>query len=70
MGFDRGRRGERGGRGRDKRDGFGDENFGGFEERGGFGAPPGGGGGGGCWVTAETFTQSKPAPLPSEATVS
>ena len=48
MGFDRGRRGERGGRGRDKRDGFGDESFGGFEERGGGGfggGPPGGGGG-------------------------
>ena len=47
MGFDRGRRGERGGRGRDKRDGFGDENFSGFEERGGggFGGAPGGGGG-------------------------
>jgi CspA family cold shock protein len=51
MGFDRGRRGERGGRGRDKRDGFGEENFGGggFEERGGFGGGGGGGyrGGGG-----------------------
>ncbi len=46
MGFDRGRRGERGGRGRDKREGFGDESFGGFEDRGGFGAGPGGGGGG------------------------
>jgi CspA family cold shock protein len=46
MGFDRGRRGDRGGRGRDKREGFGDENFGGFEERGGFGAAPSGGGGG------------------------
>jgi CspA family cold shock protein len=49
MGFDRGRRGDRGGRGRDKREGFGDENFGGFEERGGgggFGGAPGGGGGG------------------------
>jgi CspA family cold shock protein len=45
MGFDRGRRGDRGGRGRDKREGFGDENFGGFEERGGFGGGPGGGGG-------------------------
>ena len=47
MGFDRGRRGERGGRGRDKREGFGDENFSGFEERsgGGFGGAPGGGGG-------------------------
>ena len=37
MGFDRGRRGERGGRGRDKRDGFG-------EESGGFGGGYGGGG--------------------------
>jgi len=48
MGFDRGRRGERGGRGRDKRDGFGDENFSGFEERGGggFGGGSSGGGGG------------------------
>ncbi len=49
MGFDRGRRGERGGRGRDKRDGFGEDNFGGgggFEDRGGFG---GGGGGGGAY---------------------
>jgi CspA family cold shock protein len=52
MSFDKGRRGDRGGRGRDKRDGFGEDNFGGgggFEERGGFGAPrtPYGGGGGG-----------------------
>ncbi|HEY0043659.1 MAG TPA: cold-shock protein [Allosphingosinicella sp.] len=57
MGFDRGRRGERGGRGRDKRDGFGggDEFYGGggggggFEDRGGFNAGGGGGyrGGGG-----------------------
>jgi CspA family cold shock protein len=59
MSFDRGRRGERGGRGRDKRDGFGDDNFGGgssfggggFEDRGGFGGGNrggfGGGGGGG-----------------------
>src|SRR5690349_7475680 len=52
MGFDRGRKGERGGRGRDKRDSFGgDENFsgdfgGGYGgDRGGVG---GGGGGGGC----------------------
>jgi CspA family cold shock protein len=52
MGFDRGRKGDRGGRGRDKRDGFGGgEEFGGssygggggFGDRGGFG---GGGGGG------------------------
>jgi CspA family cold shock protein len=51
MGFDRGRKGERGGRGRDKRDSFGgDESV----DRGGFGNPGGGfqdrgnfGGGGG-----------------------
>ena len=57
MGFDRGRKGDRGGRGRDKRDGFGEENFagdfggGGFQERGGYGGGGrggyGGGGGGG-----------------------
>jgi CspA family cold shock protein len=55
MGFDRGRKGDRGGRGRDKRDGFfGEESFGdsvGFQERGGFGGGGrggyGGGGGGG-----------------------
>ncbi|RSV34997.1 cold-shock protein [Sphingomonas sp. ABOLE] len=53
MSFDRGRRGERGGRGRDKRDGFGDDNFGGggfgggFEDRGGFGGGGRGGFGGG-----------------------
>jgi CspA family cold shock protein len=58
MGFDRGRKGDRGGRGRDKRDGFGEESFagdfggGGFQERGGFGnrggfGDRGGGGGGG-----------------------
>jgi CspA family cold shock protein len=43
MGFDRGRKGDRGGRGRDKRDSFGDDSFG--AERG-FGAerPYGGGG--------------------------
>lgn len=35
MGFDRGRRGERGGRGKDKRDGFGDENYGGYAAGGG-----------------------------------
>ena len=56
MSFDKGRRGERGGRGRDKRDGFGEDNFGGggFEDRssfgggggrGGFGGAPAGGGG-------------------------
>jgi CspA family cold shock protein len=52
MGFDRGRKGERGGRGRDKRDGFGDDSFGGperggFGDRGGFGAGGGGYAGGG-----------------------
>ena len=55
MGFDRGRKGDRGGRGRDKRDSFGDEPaFGGdfgYQERGGFGGGGrggyGGGGGGG-----------------------
>jgi CspA family cold shock protein len=47
MGFDRGRKGDRGGRGRDKRESFGgEESFagdfgGGFQERGGYG---GGGG--------------------------
>jgi CspA family cold shock protein len=58
MGFDRGRKGDRGGRGRDKRDDFfGGDTFtdqGGFQERGGFGGGRGGygdrggfGGGGG-----------------------
>ena len=57
MGFDRGRKGDRGGRGRDKRDDFfGGDNFGdtGFQERGGYGGRGGfgdrggfGGGGGG-----------------------
>jgi cold shock protein len=53
MGFDRGRRGERGGRGRDKRDGFGDDSFdagfgggGGGDRFGGGGDRFGGGGGG------------------------
>ena len=44
MGFDRGRRGERGGRGRDKRDGFGDDSYSGG---GGFGGGDRFGGGGG-----------------------
>ncbi|MEN3745605.1 cold-shock protein [Sphingomonas sp. HF-S3] len=52
MSFDRGRRGDRGGRGRDKRDGFGgDDNFygggGGFEDRGRGGGFGGGFSGGG-----------------------
>ena len=56
MSFDRGRRGDRGGRGRDKRDSFGGDEGGGgssfgggFGDRGGFGGGDrfGGGGGGG-----------------------
>ena len=49
MGFDRGRKGERGGRGRDKRDSFGggDDSFGGGFDRGGFGERPAFGAGGG-----------------------
>jgi CspA family cold shock protein len=54
MGFDRGRKGDRGGRGRDKRESFGEENFagefGGHQERAGYGgggAGRGGYGGGG-----------------------
>ena len=49
MSFDRGRRGQRGGR--DKRDSFGDENYGGYNDRfgggGGFGGGDRFGGGGG-----------------------
>ncbi|MES2905350.1 MAG: cold-shock protein [Pseudomonadota bacterium] len=60
MGFDRGRKGERGGRGRDKRDGFGGEDnssFGGGSDRGGFGGGGdrfGGGGGGGGYNAPRT----------------
>ena len=64
MGFDRGRKGDRGGRGRDKRESFGEENsLGGefaYQERGGYGGGGrggfgdrggfGGGGGGGYGV--------------------
>jgi CspA family cold shock protein len=50
MGFDKGRKGDRGGRGRDKRESFGDEPaFGGdfgYQERGGGGGGYRGGGGG------------------------
>ncbi|MGQ0660198.1 cold-shock protein [Sphingosinicella sp.] len=46
MGFNRGGRGERGGRGRDKRDNIGGDDFGGAE-RGGFGGGDRYGGGGG-----------------------
>lgn len=52
MSFDKGRRGDRGGRGRDKRDSFGEDSYTpSYGDRGGFGggdrAPYGGGGGGG-----------------------
>ena len=50
MGFDRGRKGDRGGRGRDKRDSFGDDSFGAERTFGGdrpYGGGPGGGGPGG-----------------------
>ena len=54
MGFDRGRKGDRGGRGRDKRDGFFEESsttersaFGDRGSGGGYGQRPYGGGGGG-----------------------
>ena len=47
MGFDRGRRGERGGRGRDKREGFGEDSYSGSERGYGGGDRFGGGGGGG-----------------------
>jgi len=47
MSFDKGRRGERGGRGRDKRDGFGGDEFGGGSSFGGGGDRFGGGGFGG-----------------------
>src|SRR3546814_10788789 len=53
MSFDKGRRGDRGGRGRDKRDSFGGgEDFGGgFQERGfSGGGDRFGGGGGGCEI--------------------
>lgn len=46
MSFDRGRGGGRGGRGRDKRDSFGDDNFAGYQERGFGGGYDRGGGGG------------------------
>ena len=47
MGFDRGRKGDRGGRGRDKRDGFGgDESFSGSADRPSFGDRGGNAGGG------------------------
>jgi CspA family cold shock protein len=45
MGFDRGRRGERGGRGRDKREGFGEDSYSGSERGYGGGDRFGGGGG-------------------------
>ncbi len=57
MGFDRGRRGERGGRGRDRRDSFGEESFdGGFRSGGDrFGGGGGGGGGGAGFGGGDRF---------------
>jgi CspA family cold shock protein len=59
MGFDKGRRGERGGRGRDKRDGFGEDaggfSGGGFAERSGGDRFGGGGGGGGGFGGGDRF---------------
>src|SRR6476659_1547576 len=53
MGFDKGRKGDRGGRGRDKRDDLGGEQqqFGeySYQERGGYGGGGGSGGSGGGW---------------------
>ncbi|MBA3675973.1 MAG: cold-shock protein [Sphingosinicella sp.] len=67
MSFDKGRRGDRGGRGRDKRDGFGEDNFTpSFGDRGGFGggdrAPYGGGGGGGNYGDRGGFGGGDRAP--------
>src|SRR5215213_9582313 len=65
MGFDRGRKGDRGGRGRDKREGFGGEesNFGEFsyQDRGGFGGGGGGGfrGGGGGGMPPQVVGEGK-----------
>ena len=59
MSFDRGRRG----RGKDKRDGFGDENFGGYAETGGGGGFRGGGdrfGGGGGFGAPRSFGDRPP----------
>lgn len=59
MGFDKGRRGERGGRGRDKRDGFGDDGgFPSYGDQGGGGYGGGGdrfGGGGGYGGGGDRF---------------
>ena len=64
MSFDKGRRGERGGRGRDKRDGFGEDNLyggsgGGFEERGGGAYRGGGGGGFGRFIKCQTSQRNR-----------
>lgn len=62
MGFDKGRRGERGGRGRDRFDGFGDDSFGGGPPRDAFGGGdrfgsggPGGGAGRGGFGGGDRF---------------
>jgi CspA family cold shock protein len=56
MSFDRGRRGDRGGRGRDKRDSFGEDSYsGGYGDRGGFGGGDRFGGGGGYGGGGDRF---------------
>lgn len=80
MSFDKGRRGERGGRGRDKRDGFGDDSYGGYAAAGGdrfggggdrFGGGGdrfGGGGGGGFRGGGGAPRPSMPAQVVGEGT--
>lgn len=78
MSFDKGRRGDRGGRGRDKRDSFGDDHFGGgfgggdrFGGGGGFGGGDrfgGGGGGGGFRGGGAPRGPSMPAQVVGEGT--
>ena len=55
MSFDKGRRGDRGGRGRDKRDGFGDDQYGGGGSSFGGGGDRFGGGGGGGFGGGDRF---------------
>jgi CspA family cold shock protein len=59
MGFDRGRKGDRGGRGRDKRDSFGAEDSGGFGGGGGGGGGFRGGGAGGGGMPPQVVGEGK-----------
>lgn len=77
MSFDKGRRGDRGGRGRDKRDGFGEDSYGGgfgggdrFGGGGGFGGGDrfGGGGGGGFRGGGAPRGPAMPAQVVGEGT--